>query len=787
MSRAPQSNPTLGHLARRIVLAAGAALLAPAVAAAAEPVSIGPLGGSCSSVVVHPSDPDQVLVIQYLQGLFRSTDGGASFAPQPSGFSSGVRDLTPDPKVPGKLYALDGTKIFESLDFGVTWSPLGLTASETLKSIAVPTTGDDLLAVDAFNVYHSDDGGANWTLADTTVPFGGTVFDVATYAPSDSSVAYYAYNDGIRRSDDGGQSFSSPGSFSEWVQAITVSPTDPDTVFVGTPFNGLGRSTDGGANFNNVGVGVVDGNAEFFAWEPSGRLWYATLNSISTSANGGDTWSLVMGGLPASTPIPLDMAFDSTGRRYLGAEGGGLGDSAGGGLYRMDSGAPTAWDHLGFLQSSINAVAIPEPGGDRVVGIGGGVYKGALGEQIQPTAWHADIGTDTRDIAVDPSDSSRWVTGGVGAFFDNAQIAVLTNGGDTFAKTYEQLGAGTVQDIEFDPFDSNRLIAGIFPGSFGNEAIIRSVNGGASWIEVPGTAGWATRAIAYDPVNPSRVLQLSDNNQWSGSLNSGNDWLPLQPAWPGTGPAVLLEFDLFESGVLYRGETGGGLWRRDSDGSPWVQLGVGLHSNSDLLQHPQFPGLLWVSDDAGQLLVSTDRGDTFSVAETAPAGSNYAGLAIDTSDGSIVAGTDGSSAWELPQLSPFVALAEGSNGTDDFVPGHLPAGGLPQVGNADFALTGHDIVGGATVFLMIGISELNAPIFGGTLVPNLPWVATVLTAADGTSGIGGDGTFSTPIPIPDDEVLVGLSLVSQFLALDPGSGDVSGLVLSDALRSTLQP
>jgi len=781
-----KSNPAFSNLTRLTAWALSLAATASA-ASAGEPISIGPLGGSCSSVVVNPLDADEVLVIQYTQGLFRSLDGGATFEPQASLFSSGLRELTPDPKVPGKLYVLDDTKAYESLDFGLSWSPLGLDANESLKSIAVPTTGNDLLAVDAFNVYHSDDGGANWTVADTTVPFGGTVFDVAVYAPSDSSVAYYAYNDGVRRSDDGGQSFSAPGAFSEWVQAITVSPTDPDTVYVGTPFNGLGRSLDGGANFVNVGVGVVDGNAEFFAWEPSGRLWYTTLNSVASSPDGGDSWSLAMGGLPASTPIPLSMAFDATGQRFLGAEGGGLGDSAGGGLYRMDAGAPGAWDHLGFLQSSINAVAIDEPGGERLIGIGGGVYKGAAGEVILPTAWHADIGTDTRAIAVDPSDTDRWVTGGVGAFFDNAQIAVLSNGGNTFAKTYEVFGAGSVQDIQFDPFNSDRIIAGIFPAGFGHEAIIRSTNGGTSWIEVAGTSGWSTRAIAFDPITPSRVLQLSDNNQWSGSLNSGNNWLPLQPAWPGTGPAVLLEFDLFESGVLYRGETGGGLWRRDSDGSPWIQLGVGLHASSDLLQHPQFPGLLWVSDNAGQLLVSTDRGDSFSVAETALPGSNYAGLALDTSDGSIVAGTDGSSAWELPQISPFVALAEGSAGTGGFVPGHLPAGGLPQVGNASFALTGNDIVGEGAVFLMIGISEINAPIFGGTLVPNLPWVATVLTAADGTSGVGGDGTFSTPIPIPDDDVLVGINLVSQFLALDPGSGDLSGLVLSDALRSTVQP
>ena len=132
------------------------------------------------------ANPDEILIIKFIQGIFRSTDGGATFglAPYGTGVSGDVRQLTQDPNDADTLYVRDGNQVFKSTDFGATWNALSLVGLySSLKSLAAAPTGDDLLAVDAFNVYHSSDSGSTWSAVSSVVPYSGLVFDCVEYAP----------------------------------------------------------------------------------------------------------------------------------------------------------------------------------------------------------------------------------------------------------------------------------------------------------------------------------------------------------------------------------------------------------------------------------------------------------------------------------------------------------------------------------------------------------------------------------------------------------------------------
>ena len=756
-----------------------------------EADSLGPRGGSAISVVAHPLDPDEILVIKYTQGVFRSTDGGATFGLQPYGTGylgadGDERGLTQDPSDPDTLYMLVGSQVFKSTDFGASWNPLGLVApTGKFKSLAVSPLGDSVLALDQFNVYHSGDAGANWSLVLETVPGPvGPSLDSVTYSQNDATVAYIGHSDGVSRSDDGGLSFTDSGPFDTRVNDVTTSPSDPDVVYVCTSFEGILRSTDGGATFANIGGAAInDLHGRWFTWDPDGGLWYMGLTTTNYSSDGGNTWVDVADGFPALSPFLSTMVVDANGVRLLGAETNSMfGDQVGGGLYRMPAGPPSGWTHLAFLVTPIADVAIAGPDGLRIIGIGNGIYAGSLGELPVPTDLFL---IDTRAVAVDHDDPTRWIGGGVGPFGTTAQVHVLSNNGASFVRTYERNGAGVVTDIEFDPHFDDRLMAGMVLGNGGNEALILSTDNGDSWADVPGTAGWATRDVAYDPHTPGRILQLSDNNQWSESVNGGSVWLPLQAAWPGTGPATLLVFDPLLPGRLYRGDTGSGLWRSDDDGDSWISLGVGLTQASHVLCHPDIPGMLWVSDDAGQILVSLDSGASFDVALDVPQGANGSAMAIDEGSGDMLIGTDGASAWHLTHGSPTVVLGGGSAGTGGIEPLFYPSVSLPTLGNPLFSLTGDQIVGGATVYLLLGIAEISVPIFGGVLHVDGLVGPLISFGAGGAAGVPGAGSFTISLPVPNDPIVVGFAVITQLAVIDPGAAHPSGKVLSPALRITI--
>ena len=748
------------------------------------PVSIGPLGGSAVDVISHFANPDEVLVVKFTQGLFRSTDGGLNFFPYGTGYTGFLRDLRRDPTSADRLWCIDGKQVLRSDDFGANWTSMGLTADMTLKSISIASHGGSILTMDAFNVYLSTDVGVTWNKVHGVVPFAGKFLEELEFAPSDASVAYVATNKDILRSSDSGQSFASAGSWSGWAQTLTVRPLDANELYIGSSAQGVMRSTNGGASYTVVGDGLTPGdNPEWFAWELDGTtLWYGLLDGVARSTDLGSTWTLEMAGLASSVPITSTLDAASNGELYLGTEGGGLGSLAGGGLYHRNPG-DTSWEHLAFADGTTNAVAVAGPSGLRVVGIGSGVYSGPSAQEVLPSVWQADFGTDTRTVAVDPADSTRWVSGGVGAFIDNAQIVVLTGNGTTAVKTFEAFGAGRVEVVQFDPDNPNVVIAGLFPGAFSNEAIIRSTDGGDTWTDIVGTQGWATVDLAFDPFLPGHVLQLSENNQWSRSLDGGVTWALLQPIWPSTGPATFIEFDPFVPGRLYRGDAGDGLWMSD-DSVNWTNLGVGLHSLSEILLHPDVPGLMWVGADTGEILVSTDGGQNFEQAWSVPNGGLPAELALDPADGTMLVGTVGQAAWELPGASPFVSLGGGTPGSGGFAARHFQSGGLPRVGNVGFGLSGDQLVGGAGVALFLGLVDIQAPAVGGIYHVGAQVAFFPATA----SGAGpGAGNFTVNVPLPADPFLVGLPLITQFGAIDAGAADPSGIVLSNAMRTTLLP
>lgn len=102
-------------------------------------------------VVADPATPGVFYMLQELGGpLFRSTDGGASFAAlgDPPWGTPYVGTLLIDPKAPGTIWVGVGGQLFRSRDGGTTWveADTGMAGASVLSLAFHPTDSDTLFA-----------------------------------------------------------------------------------------------------------------------------------------------------------------------------------------------------------------------------------------------------------------------------------------------------------------------------------------------------------------------------------------------------------------------------------------------------------------------------------------------------------------------------------------------------------------------------------------------------------------------------------------------------------------
>jgi photosystem II stability/assembly factor-like uncharacterized protein len=244
---------------------------------------------------------DAILAGSYEHGLFRSTDGGGSWAPVEAGLTApSIRCLEPEPG--GALLAgTEPARLFRSDDGGASWSELdGITRiagherwflpysprAGALRNVhALP--GRLLASVEVGGLLTSEDGGASWTVSpvitDEDIHF-------VTGDPDEPDVVYAALGSasvtargerlaGVARSHDGGVSWEKIET--GYTRAILIPPARPD-LLLAAPAAGVGRggrivvSADGGDTWEPASAGIetpMPDMVERFAAAPDGDVW----------------------------------------------------------------------------------------------------------------------------------------------------------------------------------------------------------------------------------------------------------------------------------------------------------------------------------------------------------------------------------------------------------------------------------------------------------------------------------------------------------------------------------
>jgi photosystem II stability/assembly factor-like uncharacterized protein len=290
-----------------------------------------------SAVVFDPFDSGRVIASTLNSpggaepGVYVSSDQGTTFRAAASGLvSTTVYGIAADPRQQGVYFASAADGLYRSSNGGESWAPWGnglpAGAARTLV-VDGAVAGLVYAATDARGVYRSTDGGSTWSV--TTAPFPG--LSVTRFAPAPEPGACYAASLGHgvldnRSAVDRWTGGTEAALTSVVVFRVEIDPRDSNHLFAATGGGGVAVSRDAGLHWASANQGLPDLFVLSLAIDPANPQTLYAGTSVAgafVSRDGAATWRPLNKGLfnPKVTALHVDSLHGTV---YAGTEGGGL-------------------------------------------------------------------------------------------------------------------------------------------------------------------------------------------------------------------------------------------------------------------------------------------------------------------------------------------------------------------------------------------------------------------------------------------------------------------------------
>jgi len=265
------------------------------------PANFGLVDQSVQSLLCAPDwSRQEVVLAGTAEGLFRSTNGGRAwrevdwpFADTAISAMAAAGDVAGD----GLFYA--GTEegnVYCSKDGGRAWTRVTAPSSGSpVNALYVVPGGDGrtVLAGTTEGIFRSDDGGANWALANAEL---GAVLSLSRYR---ALAVAGSYDSGVWQSEDGGQTWQSAaeGLAARGLARIVAAG---ESLYVLGPNEGLWRSRDFGRSWSKLESLNAHLPLSTFALDGPGgdglMLVSSVMSGLLRSTDGGETWEVVQEG-----------------------------------------------------------------------------------------------------------------------------------------------------------------------------------------------------------------------------------------------------------------------------------------------------------------------------------------------------------------------------------------------------------------------------------------------------------------------------------------------------------
>jgi photosystem II stability/assembly factor-like uncharacterized protein len=619
--------------------------------------------GRIARVVVHPHDPDVVLVCalghaygpQPERGVFRTTDGGKSwtkvlFVDE----STGCSDLVMDPNNPRILFAgmwqLEihtwgresggpGSGLYRSTDLGATWKAvegeglpkkphgkvgLAMSRANSSRVYALIETGGGMTwrgqETESGRLCRSDDGGAKWTLVS-----------------SDQDVAGRTH----------------------YYNRMAAEPDNPDEAYFLTA--AWAKTVDGGKTIFEPPIAETAAGDHHDIWIDPGngnRIAVAHDAGVSISTNRGHSWRRVQLPVAQIYHVTVDdrIPYYVYGNRQDGPSTRGPSNSKLGNPEGFPGIARGLWYTVGGGESGW---ATPDPGDPDVV------WSSASGTgSVGGIVTRCDLRTNTsRTVEVWPLATTGWPA--VDLKYRFLWTFPLTISPHDHNKVY--VGSQYVHQTT-DGGNSWQVIS---PDLTLNDKSHQQISGGLTPDNIGVEYADVVFAIAESPLQAGLLWAGTNDGLVQVTEDGGKHWTNVTrnlPGLPPLGTVSHIEPSRFDARTAYvvvdlhqvnnrdpyvfKTTDLGKTWKKITDGLPRTPLSYG-HA---LREDPARRGLLYLGLENGLYVSFDDGGKWQPLQNNLPAAPVY-GIAVQPRFGDLVIATYGRGFWILDDLTPVRLLS----------------------------------------------------------------------------------------------------------------------------------
>jgi len=310
---------------------------------------------------VNPFDPNYAYVGSI--DIWRTTNGGTSFENITNGYSGGYvhvdqHNMDFNPLNSDELIAVNDGGVWKSTNRGTNFTNMNstLTLTQFYRIAADPSNVNHVMGGTQDNGTQRTLGTLNWSAA-----FGGDGGEVCFHTQNQQYILGETQNNGVRRSQNGGSSWSSATSglsgSGAWVGPLISHPTTSGIFY--TARQQVFRSDNWGASWTAISSGTSGTIRELAVSRSNPNILYATSGSqIYKSTDAGTTFTNVTSGLPTRTITSVYVHPDSSNVTVITFSGFGAGK-----IYKTTNSASSWFSISGNLPDSpTNDVLIYYPG-----------------------------------------------------------------------------------------------------------------------------------------------------------------------------------------------------------------------------------------------------------------------------------------------------------------------------------------------------------------------------------------------------------------------------------------